>query len=69
MASQLLEDFEQYVGLGSTATCKLIGMEYPTYAAYRNESRSIPRYHRNHIDDIYRLSQRELRRLIAERTA
>lgn len=68
MANPILEDFEQYVDLGSTKACKLIGIAYPTYAAYRSGSRSLPQYHENHVNDLYRLSQRELRQLIQERT-
>lgn len=68
MANQILEEFEEYIGHGSTPACKLLGIAYPTYAAYRNESRELPTYHVNHIDTIYRLPARSLKQLINERT-
>lgn len=65
--NQQLVEFEAHVGLGSTYACVLIGMAYPTYAAYRNGSRALPTYHSNHIEDIGRLSRRALSQLISER--
>jgi len=62
-----LVDFEAHVGLKSTYACRLIGMAYPTYAAYRSCARPLPRYHQNHVQDIKRLSRRELGKLINER--
>lgn len=62
-----LVEFEAHVGLGSTHACLLIGMAYPTYAAYRNGSRQLPTYHSNHVDDIRRFPRRVLAALIKER--
>jgi len=63
-------EFEALVGLNSTKACLLIGIAYPTYAAYRNCGRPIQQYHQNHIDDISliaKLSRRALKKLIDER--
>lgn len=65
--NKTLLEFEAYTALGSTSACRLIGMAYPTYAAYRSGLRPLPRYHRNHIEDIRRLSKRALTDLIEER--
>lgn len=62
-----LVEFEALVGFGSTYACRLIGVAYPTYAAYRSGLRPLPIYHINHIQDIGRLSQRALGQLIKER--
>jgi hypothetical protein len=67
MANKIIERFEVHVGHRAQEACLLIGMAYPTYAAYRNGSRALPIYHHNHIKDIMRLPSRELRALIAER--
>jgi hypothetical protein len=67
MANKIIERFEVHVGHRAQEACLLIGMAYPTYAAYRNGSRALPIYHHNHIKDIMRLPGRELRALIAER--
>lgn len=69
MANKVLIEFERHVGLGPAAACRLIGIAYPTYAAYRNESRPLQPYHRNHVADLQRLSRRNLNQLIEERTA
>jgi len=62
-----LVEFEALVGLGSTKACLILGIAYPTYAAYRNCSRPLQPYHRNHIEVIGRLSRRALSQLIDER--
>lgn len=41
--------FEKRTGLGPTFAARLLGIAYPTYAAYRNQSRKLPNYHRCHI--------------------
>lgn len=63
----VLVEFETLLDLGSTAACKVLGVAYPTYAKYRAGTRPLPRYHRNHIEDIGRLSRRALLQLINER--
>lgn len=68
MANKILLDFERRVGLGSTSACKLIGIAYPTYAAYRSNSRPLQPYHRNHVADLLLLPKRTLQQLIKERT-
>lgn len=65
--NEKLLEFETLIGLGSTYACRLIGMAYPTYAAYRSGARALPTYHSNHIDDLGRLSCRALNQLINER--
>lgn len=67
MVNKILVRFEEEVGLGPPQACKLIGIAYPTYAAYRNGSRPLQPYHRNHVADILRLPQRTLQQLIKER--
>lgn len=68
MANKILVDFELRTGLGSTAACKLIGIAYPTYAAYRSNARPLQPYHRNHVEDLLLLPKRTLNKLIKERT-
>lgn len=63
----LLVEFEAMTGLGSTKACQLLGIAYPTYAAYRNCTRTLQPYHANHIEVIGRLSGRALAQLINER--
>jgi hypothetical protein len=65
--NKILVEFERHVALGSTTACRLIGMAYPTYAAYRSGLRKLPLYHKNHIEDIRRLPRRLLKELINER--
>lgn len=60
-------EFEALVGLGSTDACRVLGIAYSTYAAYRNCGRPLQPYHRNHIEVIGRLSRRALSQLIDER--
>lgn len=62
-----LLDFEALVGLDPPQACRVIGIAYSTYAAYRNCSRPLQQYHANHIEDIGRLSRRALAQLIQER--
>jgi hypothetical protein len=62
-----LVEFEALVGLTSTQACLVLGVAYPTYAAFRNCSRPLKPYHRNHIEVIGRLSRRALAQLIDER--
>jgi hypothetical protein len=64
---QALVDFEDMLGLDPPQACQVIGIAYSTYAAYRNCSRPLQQYHRNHIEDIGRLSRRALTQLIDER--
>jgi hypothetical protein len=62
-----LVDFEDMLGLDPPQACRIIGIAYSTYAAYRNCSRPLQQYHLNHIEDIGRLSRRALTQLIDER--
>lgn len=62
-----LVEFEAMLGLDPPQACQVIGIAYSTYAAYRNCSRPLQPYHRNHIEDIGRLSRRALAQLIDER--
>ena len=64
---QKLLDFEALVGLDPPQACRIIGIAYSTYAAYRNCSRPLQPYHQNHIEVIGMLSGRALTRLIDER--
>lgn len=42
--NQKLLDFEKLLGIGPTFTARLLGLAYPTYAAYRSGSRELPIY-------------------------
>lgn len=64
---KLLVEFEATLGLGSTKACQVLGIAYPTYAAYRNCTRPLQPYHANHIEVIGRLPRRALAQLINER--
>jgi len=41
----ILVEFEKRNGIGPTYAARLLGIAYPTYAAYRSDSRVLPRYH------------------------
>lgn len=68
MVNKTLVRFEKHVGLGPPMACKLIGIAYATYAAYRNGSRPLQPYHCNHVADIMRLPARTLKQVIKDRT-
>lgn len=67
MANKTLVQFERHLGLGSTKACKVLGIAYATYAAYRSNSRPLQRYHQHHVADLMRLPLRTLRQIIKER--
>lgn len=50
--NQLLTDFEATLDIGSKKAARLLGVAYPTYAAYRSGARVLPEYHANHIEVI-----------------
>jgi hypothetical protein len=54
--NKVLIDFESRVDLGPTYAARLIGIAYPTYAAYRSGSRELPDYHRNHVQALLLLA-------------
>jgi hypothetical protein len=62
-----LVDFEAMLGLDPPQACRILGIAYSTYAAYRNCGRPLQPYHANHIEVIGRLSRRALAQLIDER--
>lgn len=62
-----LVDFEAMIGLDPPLACRVLGIAYSTYAAYRNCSRPLQPYHQNHIEVIGMLSARALAQLINER--
>ncbi len=68
MVNKTLVRFEEHIGLGPPMACKLVGIAYATYAAYRNGSRLLPPYHSNHVADILRLPPRILKQVIKDRT-
>lgn len=47
--SQFLLDFESRINLGPVKAAAVLGIAYPTYAAYRSMSRKLPKYHANQI--------------------
>ena len=61
-----LTHFEQQIQLGPTRACRLIGVAYPTYAQYRSGRRTLPDYHRNHIQALLLLAPEHLAALIEE---
>jgi len=67
MPNKTLVKFERHLGLGPPQACKVIGIAYATYAAYRNCSRELQPYHANHVADIMRLPVRLLQQVIKER--
>jgi hypothetical protein len=63
---KMLVTFENHIGLGSTYAARLLGVAYPTYAAYRSGSRALPEYHERHIQALMLLDGRSLKKLIEE---
>ena len=54
---QPLQYLERYLGLGGVYIAKVMGIAYPTYAAYRSGRRQLPRYHLNQIELITALGE------------
>lgn len=44
IVNQTLLDIEKQLALGPTFVARLLGVAYPTYAAYRSGARPLPRY-------------------------
>lgn len=65
-AHATLVQFEADIGFGATVACRILGIAYPTYAAYRNGSREFQPYHQKHLEVIYRLSRAEFDKLVKE---
>lgn len=65
--SQFLVDFEDKIGLGATFAARILGIAYPTYAAYRSASRELPQYHINQIHLITLLSATARKAYIQDR--
>ena len=59
--SKFLLDIENYLGLGPTKTARVLGIAYPTYAAYRSMSRELPEYHANQVHMLKMLDGRSLK--------
>ena len=51
--NDILIEFERRIGLGPTYAARLLGIAYPTYAAYRSEARVLPHYHVCHIRALF----------------
>lgn len=64
--NKTLISFEKKIGLGSTFAARLLGVAYPTYASYRNQSRELPLYHARHVRHLLLLQDDVLRREIEE---
>lgn len=45
MSHELLANFENQFDLDARRAAQVMGIAYPTYAAYRNMSRVLPVYH------------------------
>lgn len=50
--NQTLLDLEKQLGIGPTFVARLLGIAYPTYAAYRNGQRELPIYHKRQSEWI-----------------
>lgn len=66
MLNMVLVNFETEVGLGATYVARMLGIAYPTYAAYRSGSRALPAYHQNQINLIKLLSELARQKYIKE---
>lgn len=66
MLNPHLIELEDRAGLGATYAAKLLGVAYPTYAAYRNCTRDLPEYHVKHVQALLLLSSSALNSLIRE---
>lgn len=62
-----LQYLERHLGLGGVYVAKVLGIAYPTYAAYRSGSRVLPRYHLNQVELIMLVRAKELDEYIRER--
>lgn len=66
MLNTSLVKFEAQVGLGATYVARMLGIAYPTYAAYRSGSRELPHYHQNQIELIMLLSEQARQKYIKD---
>ncbi len=64
--NETLTDFEERNGLGPTYVARLLGIAYPTYAAYRSHARVLPSYHQNQLKLIMLLSEQARKQYIKE---
>ena len=62
----LLQQFEQRVDLDAKRAAKLLGFAYSTYNQYQTGLRPLPRYGRNQIKALLRLSDPQLAEQIRE---
>lgn len=68
--NQLLVEFEQKTELTAAGAAHVLGLAYPTYAAYRSGRRELPQYNVNQINQINliaALSERAMIKYIEER--
>jgi hypothetical protein len=58
--------FEKHAGIGPVAASRLIGCAYATYAQYRSGLRPVPKYHKQHVEQLMRVDARLLAEFILE---
>lgn len=58
---------EYYLELGATYVAKILGVAYPTYAAYRSGSRELPQYHLNQVILLLMLEEKPLAEYVEDR--
>lgn len=63
---EIFDDLEKRIGLGPTKVCRVLGYPYATYAQYKNQTRKIKPYLRQHIRGIMLLPDDALKILIDE---
>lgn len=50
--NRFLVNFENLLGVGPVRTAKVLGIAYPTYAAYKSGARALPTYCKLHCDAL-----------------
>jgi protein tyrosine phosphatase (PTP) superfamily phosphohydrolase (DUF442 family) len=62
----LLLELEKNYAIGPTFAARLLGVAYPTYAAYRSGSRALQLYHERHVQSLMMHSDAQRQQLIQE---
>lgn len=60
-------ELERFLNIKTTDTARVLGVAYPTYAAYKSGARVLPRYHQNQIVLIMMLAPDQVEEYVAMR--
>ncbi len=64
--NHILLNFEKHYALGPTFAAQLLGIAYPTYAAYRSGARELPLCRQRHVESLMLHNAEQRKQLIEE---